>query len=54
MTGVLRAYGPSGELPGSPAMPANRTIDAESQPWQSQRGDLAKTLSFTLPGGPSR
>jgi hypothetical protein len=51
VTGVLRGYGPSGELPGSPLSPTGfmRSITAYHESWQSQRGDLRKTLNFTLP-----
>ena len=51
VTGVLRGYGPSGELPGSPLSPTGfmRSITAYHESWQFQRGDLRKTLNFTLP-----
>jgi len=48
VTGVLRGYGPSGQLPGSP-LSLEYSITARHEEWQSQRGDLAKTLNFTLP-----
>jgi hypothetical protein len=49
VTGVLRGFGPSGELEGSRLMPVNPSITAYRETWQSQRGDLGKTLNFTLP-----
>ena len=49
VTGVLRGYGPSGELTGSPLSPTNRSITAYHDNWQNQRDDLHKTLNFTLP-----
>jgi alpha-tubulin suppressor-like RCC1 family protein len=48
VTGALRGYGPSGELPGSPLTP-NNPITAYQENWQDQRADLRKTLNFTLP-----
>lgn len=47
--GVLRGYGPSGELPASPIPSVNRSITAYHEEWQDQRDDLHKTLNFTLP-----
>ena len=49
VTGVLRGYGPSGELPGSPLSPLNGSITAYHEDWHNQRGDLHKTLNFRLP-----
>jgi hypothetical protein len=49
VTGVLRGYGPSGELEGSPLQPVNRSITARHEDWRIQRGDLKKTLNFILP-----
>jgi len=49
VTGVLRGYGPSGELPGSPLSPINRSVTAYHEAWQSQRDDLEKSLNFMLP-----
>ncbi len=50
VSGVLRGYGPSGELAGSPRSPVNSPVNAEYAPdWTTQRDDLTKTLNFTLP-----
>jgi hypothetical protein len=49
VTGVLRGYGPSGELEGSPLQPVNRSIIARHEDWRIQRRSLVKTLNFTLP-----
>lgn len=49
VTGILRAYGPSGELAKSPKASDNGSVTAYNQTWQIQRGDPAKTLNFTLP-----
>ena len=51
VTGVLRGYGPTGELSGSPRSPTGfqTGITAYHESWQSQRGNLGKTLNFTLP-----
>jgi len=49
VTGVLRGYGPSGELQRSPLAPVNRFIVASLQAWTDQRSELEKTLNFTLP-----
>ena len=50
VTGVLRGYGPSAELSGSPVQPVNFSgITAFHENWTAQRGDLGKTLNFTLP-----
>ncbi len=50
VTGVLRGYGSSGELHGSPLTPnGSITVNHSDGGWQSQRADLKKTLNFTLP-----
>jgi Tol biopolymer transport system component len=49
VTGVLRGYGLSGELRGSPIAPVNRSITAYHESWLDQRDFLTKTLNFTLP-----
>ena len=49
VTGLLRGYGPSDELAGSPLPPVNRLITPHDQAWTDQRGELEKTLNFTLP-----
>ena len=49
ITGVLRGYGPSGELLGSPSSPVNRSITAFHERWLDQRDFITKTLNFTLP-----
>ena len=49
VTGVLRGYGASGELPDSPLSPVNRSITVYHDDWQNQRDNLHKTLNFTLP-----
>ena len=50
VTGVLRGYGPSGELSGSPLSSLEPFITAyHKDDWRNQRGDLQKTLNFWLP-----
>jgi hypothetical protein len=50
VTGELRGYGLGGELEGSPLSPINLSINAVSESdWKHQRGDLRRTLNFTLP-----
>jgi photosystem II stability/assembly factor-like uncharacterized protein len=49
ITGVLRAYGPTGELPGSPLPPLNNSINVYHADWQSQRSNPQASLNFTLP-----
>jgi hypothetical protein len=49
VTGILRGYGPNGELSGSPRMPVNSSITTYGQNWTNQRGDLKKTLNFSIP-----
>ena len=49
VTGVLRGYGPSGELSGSPLRPVNFSVVAAQSNWADQREHLTKTLNFTLP-----
>jgi len=54
VTGVLRGYGPSGELPGSPISPSGlqKVITAyHVNDWSTQRAYLTQTLNFTLPPG---
>ncbi len=46
VTGRLYAYGPSGELAGSP-LTKRATVTHEA--WTSQRADLRKSLNYTLP-----
>jgi len=49
VTGILRAYGGAGELPESPVESINDSVEARHEPWPGQRGDLSRTLNFTLP-----
>jgi len=49
ITGVLRGFDQTGELPGSPLSPVNSSITAYHESVESQREDLRKTLNFTLP-----
>ena len=49
VTGVLRGYGPSGELPDSPLASINGSITAYHEDLSDQRPYLHKTLNFTLP-----
>ena len=49
VTGILRAYGTSGELPQSPRLSVNNSVVARHEDWRSQRSDLSKTLNFTIP-----
>lgn len=51
VTGLLRGYGPSGELADSPRSPVSRFITGKDEAWTDQRGELQKTLNFTLPPG---
>ena len=49
VTGVLHGYRSAKELPGSPVRSINYSVTAYHEGWQTQRGDLSKTLNFTLP-----
>ena len=49
VTGILRGYGPGGEFDDSPRSPVNFSVTAYHENWTAQRGNLEKTLNFTLP-----
>ena len=49
VAGVLRGYGASGELQDSPIPSVNASVVASQENWTTRRGDLKKTLNFTLP-----
>jgi hypothetical protein len=48
VAGVLQGYGSNGELSSSPLLPVNSSVTAYRQNWTDQRGDLKKTLNFSL------
>jgi Tol biopolymer transport system component len=49
VSGVLRGYRSGIELPESPIPPINSSIPLSNEDWREQRGNLRKSLNFTLP-----